>query len=131
MAKQVVKSDKLSPVYGPYSHAVRAGDMVFLHGTVGVDAYGRLPDSTAGRTDMAAQCAQTLENRHTALELLGGSLQDVVQVRAFLPQHCADRRGKIRRLPLMSFMTSTGGISSPPTQRGRRSSMASSSKTCW
>ena len=41
MAKQVVKSDKLYPVYGPYSHAVRAEDMVFLHGTVGVDAHGR------------------------------------------------------------------------------------------
>jgi 2-iminobutanoate/2-iminopropanoate deaminase len=49
---------------------------------------GGVPGSTAGRTDMAAQCAQTLENMHTALELLGGSLQDVVQVRAFLPQHC-------------------------------------------
>jgi enamine deaminase RidA (YjgF/YER057c/UK114 family) len=74
MAKQVVKSDKLYPVCGPYSHAVRAGDMVFLHGTVGVDAHGRLLGSTAGRTDMAAQCAQTLENMHTALELFGRKL---------------------------------------------------------
>ena len=34
MAKQVITSDKLYPVYGPYSHAVRVGDMIFLHGTV-------------------------------------------------------------------------------------------------
>jgi hypothetical protein len=38
------------------------------------------------RVTLEALRAQTLENMHTALELLGGSLQDVVQVRAFLPQ---------------------------------------------
>ena len=44
MAKQVITSEKLYPVYGPYSHAVRVGDMIFLHGTVGFDPQGRLPD---------------------------------------------------------------------------------------
>ena len=44
MAKQVITSEKLYPVYGPYSHAVRGGDMIFLHGTVGFDPQGRLPD---------------------------------------------------------------------------------------
>src|SRR4029453_2324227 len=51
MAKQVITSDKLYPVYGPYSHAVRVGDLVFLHGTVGFDAQGRLPGETLGRAD--------------------------------------------------------------------------------
>jgi 2-iminobutanoate/2-iminopropanoate deaminase len=88
MAKQVITSDKLYPVYGPYSHAMRVGDMVFLHGTVGLDARGRLPGALPGRADMVGQCRQTIENMATALELLGGSLQDVVRVRAFLPQHC-------------------------------------------
>jgi reactive intermediate/imine deaminase len=37
---------------------------------------------------MAPQCEQTIANMRTALELLGGRLQDVVKVRAFLPQHC-------------------------------------------
>src|SRR2546427_12810144 len=81
MAKQVITSDQLYPVYGPYSHAVRVGDMIFLHGTVGFDPQGRLPGDTPGRADMA-----------TALQLLGGSLQDVVKVRAFLPQHCRPAR---------------------------------------
>jgi hypothetical protein len=39
MAKQVVISEQLYPVYGPYSHAERAGEMIFLHGTVGFDPY--------------------------------------------------------------------------------------------
>ena len=92
MAQHIIKSDKLYPVYGPYSHAVRAGDMVFLHGTVGFDAHGRLPGTIPGRADMVGQCRQTIDNMATALELLGGGLQDVVKVRAFLPNHCRPGR---------------------------------------
>jgi 2-iminobutanoate/2-iminopropanoate deaminase len=92
MAKQTIVSNKLYPVYGPYSHAVRAGEFIFTHGTVGVDAQGQLPGRGAGRADMAGQCQQTLENLGTALELLGGSLRDVVRVRAFLPHHCRPGR---------------------------------------
>jgi len=92
MAKQVVTSAQLYPVYGPYSHAVRVGDMIFLHGTVGCDPQGRLPGDTPGRADMVRQCEQTIANMATALQLLGGSLQDVVKVRAFLPQHCRPAR---------------------------------------
>jgi 2-iminobutanoate/2-iminopropanoate deaminase len=62
--------------------------MIFLHGTVGFDPQGRLPGDTPGRADMIRQCEQTIANMATALELLGGGLQDVVKVRAFLPQHC-------------------------------------------
>ena len=92
MAKQVITSDQLYPVYGPYSHAVRVGNMIFLHGTVGFDPQGRLPGDTPGRADMVRQCEQTIANMTTALQLLGGSLQDVVKVRAFLPQHCRPAR---------------------------------------
>ena len=92
MAKQVVISEQLYPVYGPYSHAVRAGDMIFLHGTVGFDPQGRLPGDTPGRADMVRQAEQIIANMATALQLLGGSLQDVVKVRAFLPQHCRPAR---------------------------------------
>jgi 2-iminobutanoate/2-iminopropanoate deaminase len=92
MAKQVISSEKLYPVYGPYSHAVRVSNTIFLHGTVGVDAQGRLPGAIPGRADMVGQCRQTIENMATALELLGGSLQDVVKVRAFLPNHCRPGR---------------------------------------
>jgi enamine deaminase RidA (YjgF/YER057c/UK114 family) len=92
MAKQVVIAKQLYPVYGPYSHAVRAGDMIFLHGTVGFDSQGRLPGDSPGRADMVRQCEQTIANMATALQLLGGSLQDVVKVRAFLPQHCRPAR---------------------------------------
>jgi enamine deaminase RidA (YjgF/YER057c/UK114 family) len=41
MAKQRLTSDRLYRVYGPYSHAVRADDLIFLHGTVGLDAHAQ------------------------------------------------------------------------------------------
>lgn len=88
MAKQVIQTDKLYTEFGPYSHGVRVGDMIFLHGAVGFDASGNLPGSIPGRADMSGQCHQTIDNMATALELLGGSLQDVVKARAFLPNHC-------------------------------------------
>ncbi len=87
MAKELITSDKLYPVLGPYSHAVRAGDMIFLHGTVGFDAQGKLPGSTPGRADIAGQTRQTLDNMATALGLLDAGLEDIVKVRAFLPNH--------------------------------------------
>jgi 2-iminobutanoate/2-iminopropanoate deaminase len=92
LAKHVIHTDKIYAEFGPYSHAVRVGEMIFLHGTVGLDPSGRLPGSTPGRADMAGQCAQTLDNLATALDLLGSSLQDVVKVRAFLPNHCRPSR---------------------------------------
>lgn len=92
MAKQTILSEKLYPVSGPSSHAVRVGDYIFTQGTVGLDARGRLPGTLPGRADMVAQCQQSLDNLGTALELLGGSLQDVVRVRAFVPQHCRPAR---------------------------------------
>src|SRR4029077_12237163 len=91
-AEQVITSDQLYPVYGPYSHAVRVRNMIFLHGTVVFDPQGRLPGDTPGRADMVRQCEQTIANMANALQLLGANLQDVVKVRAFLPQHCRPAR---------------------------------------
>ena len=47
----------------------------------------------AGRADMHGQSHQTLDNMSTALELLGGGLEDLVKVRAFLPNHCRPSYG--------------------------------------
>jgi reactive intermediate/imine deaminase len=93
MAKQVIQTDKLYTEFGPYSHGVRVGDTIFLHGAVGFDPSGKLPGSIPGRADMHGQTHQTIDNIATALELLGGNLRDVVKVRAFLPNHCRPSYG--------------------------------------
>ena len=129
MAKQVVTSEQLYPVYGPYSHAVRAGDMIFLHGTVGFDPQGQLPGDTPGRADMVRQCEQTITNMATALQLLGGSLQDVVKVRAFLPQHCRPARAGQRSFD-ETFDEVYDGIPNPLARHAQPFSRGSFRKTC-
>jgi len=66
--------------YGPYSHAVVAGDFVFLAGQIARDAVtGRLIDG-----DITAQTARCLEIVSDILKTLGLSLADVVRTRIFV-----------------------------------------------
>ena len=68
-----------APPGGPYSHAVRAGGLVFLAGQIGHDpATGEL----AG--DFEAQARQTFRNLETVARGAGGSLDDVVRVGIYL-----------------------------------------------
>jgi len=63
----------------PYSSAVRAGDFVFVSGTVGtVDGKG---NPVEGIEDQTRQC---LQNVKKALEAAGASLDDTVKVVVFL-----------------------------------------------
>lgn len=63
----------------PYSKAVRAGDLYFLAGQVGVDAAGQLAQ---GGT--AAEARQTIENIRGVLASLGLGLADVVKATVWL-----------------------------------------------
>lgn len=65
------------PIHG-YSRAIRAGDAVYVSGTVGI-----WPDETVapGAYD---QTARALDIIRIALEELGSGLQDVVRTRVFV-----------------------------------------------
>jgi enamine deaminase RidA (YjgF/YER057c/UK114 family) len=65
------------PVVG-YSRAVRAGDFIFVTGTVGLEADGRF-GATA-----KAQTRRALEIIIAAIEALGGKAADVVRTRIFV-----------------------------------------------
>jgi 2-iminobutanoate/2-iminopropanoate deaminase len=66
--------------YGPYSHAVVAGDYVFLSGQSGRDAQtGRVIDG-----DVKAQMRRSLEIVSDILAQLGLSLADVVRTTVYL-----------------------------------------------
>jgi len=66
--------------YGPYSHAVVAGDFVFLAGQIARDAVsGQLIDG-----DITAQTARCLEIVSDILKSLGLSLADVVRTTVYL-----------------------------------------------
>ncbi|HKO44918.1 MAG TPA: Rid family detoxifying hydrolase [Pyrinomonadaceae bacterium] len=70
----------IPPAYGPYSHAIVAGDFVFLAGQIGRDSVsGRLIDG-----DITTQTTRCLEIVSDILEKLGLSLSDVVRTTVFL-----------------------------------------------
>ena len=65
------------PLIG-YSRAVRAGDLIFVTGTVGIEADGKF-----GPT-LKAQTRRALEIIVAAIESLGGKVSDVVRTRIYV-----------------------------------------------
>lgn len=76
----IFPGDAVSTARGAYSPAVRAGDLVFVSGQVPRDpATGELKGS-----DVGEQTRYTLEKLDGVLRAVGGSLDDVVSVTAYL-----------------------------------------------
>lgn len=67
------------PPVAPYSHAVRAGDFLFLTGQLSEDASGMVRRGT-----IAEQTHQVMANLQKVLAAAGSSLEQVVSVRIFL-----------------------------------------------
>jgi enamine deaminase RidA (YjgF/YER057c/UK114 family) len=65
------------PVVG-YSRAVRVGELVFVTGTVGIEADGAYAPS------LSAQAKRALTIITAAIEALGGKISDVVRTRIYL-----------------------------------------------
>ncbi len=65
------------PVIG-YSRAVRAGDSIFVTGTVGIEADGSFAPSAK------AQARRALAIISAAIEALGGKASDVVRTRIYV-----------------------------------------------
>jgi 2-iminobutanoate/2-iminopropanoate deaminase len=78
MAKQLVKSGAVAQPIGPYSLAVRSGNLVFVSGTV-----GWRPDGSIS-SDIREQCRQMYENVRQVLTSAGSSLEDVVTTTTYL-----------------------------------------------
>ena len=79
MKRSVLSSDAPAPI-GPYSQAVRAGDWLFVSGSLGLDpATGAFVPG-----DAAAQARRALENMSAVLAAAGASMEDVVKTTVFL-----------------------------------------------
>lgn len=80
MIREGVNSPKLAPPVGPFSHMVKAGDLVFFSGQVGQDpATGTL---VVG--DVTAQATQIFANLTAILPAVGASMDQVVKVTVYL-----------------------------------------------
>jgi 2-iminobutanoate/2-iminopropanoate deaminase len=78
--KQIVATDKAPAAVGPYSQGVRAGNLVFTAGQLGI-----VPGTKefAG-PDIESQTRQALENLGAVLEAAGSGLEHVLKTTVFL-----------------------------------------------
>ena len=78
--KQAVSSPDAPKAIGPYSQAVRAGQLLFVSGQVPLDpATGQIVSG-----DIAAQTRRVFENLSAVLKAGGRSFADVVRTTVFL-----------------------------------------------
>jgi 2-iminobutanoate/2-iminopropanoate deaminase len=80
MKKQMIQTSNAPAAIGPYSQAVRAGDLLFVSGQIPLDAKtGELI-----RTGVADETKKVLENLKAILEAAGANFGDVVKTTIFL-----------------------------------------------
>ncbi|WP_438017841.1 RidA family protein [Sorangium sp. So ce315] len=80
MSNTAITSDRAPRAIGPYSQAVRAGDLVFCSGQIPIDpATGEL---VAGGIE--EQTAQVIKNLGEVLSAAGASWNDVVKTTIYL-----------------------------------------------
>jgi len=91
MTKTKVISKKAPPPVGPYPHARRAGDFIFVSGMgprqPGTTEIPGVFQDALGKVifhDVAVQTRATIENIRRVLEEAGAGLEDVVDVCCFL-----------------------------------------------
>jgi 2-iminobutanoate/2-iminopropanoate deaminase len=75
-----IVNDQMPQAVGPYSHAVRAGDLLFVAGQPGLDpATGAVPDG-----DFAAEARMAFQNLRRVLLAAGLDMDRVVKTTVFL-----------------------------------------------
>ncbi|NLO05769.1 MAG: RidA family protein [candidate division WS1 bacterium] len=80
MDRQVLSSDRIPPAVGPYSQAVRAGELIFCSGVIGLDPETKkLVDGA-----LEDEVRRVMDNLRTLLEDCGSSLDNVVKTTVFL-----------------------------------------------
>ena len=78
--RDAVSTNRAPQAIGPYSQAVRAGDLLFVSGQIPLDP---ATGSVVG-PDIAAQTHRVMQNLRGVLEAAGASLDSVVKTTIFL-----------------------------------------------
>jgi 2-iminobutanoate/2-iminopropanoate deaminase len=82
MAISMVNTDKAPRAIGPYSQAVRAGDLLFCSGQIPMDPAGGSLELFGG--DVGRQAKLVMENLKAVLAAEGLSFDDVVKTTIYL-----------------------------------------------
>jgi len=80
ITKETISTDKAPGAIGPYSQAIKVGDLVFCSGQIPIDPVtGEFVSQ-----DVAEQTKQVLKNLSAVLEAAGSGLGKVVKTTVFL-----------------------------------------------
>jgi len=78
--KEIIKTQKAPLAIGPYSQAIKVGDLLFISGQVSIN-----PETNEFIDgDVEVQTEQALENIKAILEAGGSSLKNVIKVTIYL-----------------------------------------------
>ena len=80
MSKQAISTPLAPAAIGPYSQAIRSGNLVFMSGQIPLDP--QTADIVEG--DAAVQTARVLQNLSAILEAAGSSLGQVLKTTVYL-----------------------------------------------
>jgi len=80
MSRQIIHTDRSPAAIGPYSQAVKHGQMVFLSGQIPLDpATGEVVEG-----GIEAQARRAFDNLKAVVEAAGGTLDNVVRLGLYL-----------------------------------------------
>jgi reactive intermediate/imine deaminase len=80
MTRQIIETADAPAAVGPYSQAVRHGNLVFLSGQIALDpAVGKLVEG-----DIAAQTRQVFRNLKAVCEAAGSNLDAILKLNIYL-----------------------------------------------
>lgn len=80
MTKSSIQASQSAPVKGPYSPAIRCGNMIYFSGQIGTDP----KTGTLAQGGSIPEFKQALTNLNTLLEAAGLTPADVVKTTVFL-----------------------------------------------
>lgn len=80
MKKKAIITKKAPAAIGPYSQAIKAGELIFVSGQIPID----LSTGKLIADDIKSQTRQSLENIKAILEAGGSSLAKVIKISVFL-----------------------------------------------
>ncbi len=80
MTKHAISTPKAGPPLGAYSQGWRAGDFIFVTGTMAIDA----ATAEVTGTSVAEQTGKVIDNIEAILEEGGASLSEVVKANVYL-----------------------------------------------
>ncbi len=79
MEKKIISTDKAPAAIGPYSQAVKAGDIIYTSGMIPV-----IPQTGEIVEGVEAQARQVLTNVRSLLETSGSSMDKVIKTTVFI-----------------------------------------------